>query len=90
MPIMLATRMDLRQAMGLAQAIQIPIGILTTAGNLMLDRVDFSIAIPITVIVVVGAAVGAMLAQRFSMAILRLSVTGLLIISGIAYIVKII
>ena len=90
MPIMLALKMDLRQAIGLAQAIQIPIGILATSGNLMMGRVDFDIALPITVILVIGAAIGAILAQRFSMAMLRVSVAGLLVISGVAYMVKIV
>lgn len=90
MPIMLALRMDLRQAIGLAQAIQIPIGILATSGNLLMGRVDFDIALPITVIVVIGAAIGAFLAQKFAMATLRVSVATLLVISGIAYMLKVV
>jgi uncharacterized membrane protein YfcA len=88
MPIMLALRMNIKQAVGLAQAIQIPIGLLATAGNLSMNRVDFDIALPVTAIVVIGAVIGALLAQKFSMTNMRLSVAGLLIISGAAYLFK--
>ena len=40
MPCLMALRMDIKQAVGLAQVVQIPIGILATAGNLLLGTLD--------------------------------------------------
>ena len=88
MPCLMALRVDIKRAVGLAHLIQIPIGILATAGNLLLGRMDFSVALPLTATVVVGAGVGAIFAQRVSTRVLGQSVAVLLVVSGVAYALK--
>ena len=46
LPILFFLRIDTRRAIGLAQAIQVPIGLLATSANLILDRVEFAVALP--------------------------------------------
>lgn len=84
MPCLMALRMDTKQAVGLAHVVQLPIGILATTGNLLLDRVDFAIALPLTATVVVGVTIGAIFAQRVSTRFLGKSVAVLLVGTGVA------
>ena len=88
MPCLMALRMDIKQAVGLAQVVQIPIGILATAGNLLLGTLDFGVALPLTATVVVGAGIGAIFAQRISIRVLGQSVAVLLVVAGVAYAFK--
>ena len=88
MPCLLALRVDIKQAVGLAQVVQIPIGILATAGNLLLGTLDFGVALPLTATVVVGASIGAIFAQRISTRVLGQSVAVLLVVAGVAYAIK--
>ena len=88
MPCLMALRMDIKQAVALSQVVQIPIGILATAGNLLLDRMDFGVALPLTATVVVGAGIGAIFAQRISTRLLGQSVAALLVLAGVAYAFK--
>lgn len=88
MPCLMALRVDIKRAVGLAHLIQLPIGILATAGNLLLGRMDFGVALPLTATVVVGAGVGAIFAQRVSTRALGQSVAVLLVVSGAAYALK--
>ena len=85
MPCLMALRMDTKRAVGLAHVVQIPIGIFATAGNLLLDRVDFGIALPLTATVVLGASIGAIFAQRLPTRVLGQSVAVLLVVAGVAY-----
>ena len=85
MPCLMALRMDTNRAVGLAHVVQIPIGIFATTGNLLLDRVDFGIALPLTATVVLGAGIGAIFAQRASTRVLGRSVAVLLVVAGVAY-----
>lgn len=84
-PCLIALRMDTKQAVGLGHVVQLPIGILATTGNLLLDKVDFAIALPLTATVVVGATIGAIFAQRVSTRVLGQSVAVLLVVTGIAF-----
>ena len=84
-PCLMALRMDTKQAVGLAHVVQLPIGILATTGNVLLDRVDFAIALPLTATVVVGATMGAIFAQRVSTRVLGQSVAVLLVVAGVAF-----
>ena len=88
MPCLMALRVDIKRAVGLAHLIQIPIGILATAGNFLLGRMDFSVALPMSATVVVGAGLGAIFAQRVSTRVLGQSVAVLLVASGVAYALK--
>ena len=88
MPCLMALRIHHKQAIGLAHVVQMPIGIFATAGNLLLGRVDFSVAIPLTAVVVVGAGIGAIFAQRISTRVLGQSVAVLLVVAGLAYVFK--
>ncbi len=88
MPCLMALRIHHKQAIGLAHVVQMPIGIFATAGNLLLGRVDFGVAIPLTAVVVVGAGIGAIFAQRISTRVLGQSVAVLLVVAGLAYVFK--
>ena len=66
LPILLVAGSEVRQAVGIAQAIQIPIAVFATANNLVSGSIDLGIAVPVTVAVVVGVYLGSGLARRSS------------------------
>ena len=84
-PILLVAGAEVRQAVGLAQAIQIPIAVFATANNLMSARIDLGIAIPVTVAVVTGVYLGSGLARRSSVRGFRTFVGVTLVAAGLFY-----
>ena len=85
LPILLVSGVPILKAVGLAQAIQIPVGVLATTGNVFFSTIDMGLVTVLGIAVVVGAAVGAMGAQRFSTKYLKTSVAVVLIVVGIGY-----
>ncbi len=71
MPILVWIEVPVLTAVGLSQAIQIPIAALATAGNLFYGEIDFVIAGVIAVTLTIGATLGAQIAHSISQPILR-------------------
>ena len=66
LPILLFAQIEGKPAVGLAQAIQIPIGVMATLGNMMTVGVDFSLGILLSVAVGIGVWAGALRSHRSS------------------------
>jgi hypothetical protein len=81
----LVARIEAKQAIGLAQAIQIPIGLLATAGNMFSGGVDFLLGSVLAAAVGLGVLIGANFTHRSSNAQLQIFLGIALILIGIVY-----
>lgn len=85
LPILLMLRIDAIRAVGVAQFIPIPIGVLATLGNLVFAKIDLWLVGALAISLIVGSIFGAVIARNFSVTLLRLLVAILLILAGITY-----
>ena len=85
LPILMFAGVNVLQAVGLAQAIQIPIGIFATASNLMMSRIDLELGAWLTVTVVIGVYVGANFIHTQAPDKLRYWIGPALILAGAVY-----
>lgn len=81
-PILVWLRFPARVAIGLSQAIQIPIAIMATAGNYIYGTVDFVLGSVIAIGLVAGVTGGAYLAHVISQAALQRLVAWVLVAVG--------
>ncbi len=81
-PLLLWLRVPVLPAVGLSQAVQMPISLSATAGNLLLAEVDFEAAALIAGLLMVGVWGGARLAHRLPGAAMKRAVAGLLLLVG--------
>lgn len=82
-PALLWLRFPVLTAVGLSQAVQLPIATLATAGNIAYGRLDLVLGGAIAVGLAAGAAVGALVAHRVPRAHLRRTVACVLIAVGL-------
>lgn len=87
LPILLIVNANMIEAVGLAQMIQIPIGLFATIGNFAFGRVDLALAASTSFAVVAGATIGALGAHRLPIGFIRISGALALISAGGYYIV---
>ena len=84
MPILIALHVPVLTAVGLSQAVQLPIAALASAGNYLHGTIDFGIAISIAIALMLGVAAGARLAHRVSAdALKRIVAVALLAVGAI-------
>mgnify|MGYP001290055673 FL=1 len=83
-PILLWLEVPVLTAVGLSQAIQVPIAALATIGNFTFGRIDFAIAAVIAVALILGVAAGARLAHKVSHTSLRRFVAWILMLTGVS------
>lgn len=81
-PILLWLRLPALTAIGLAQAIQLPIAALATGGNLFTGTLDLIMGCAIAVGISLGTWGGSKLAHRLPQATLRTAVSFLLVLVG--------
>lgn len=81
-PMMVWLKVPVLTAVGLSQAVQFPIAALASAGNFFYGTIDLILGAVIAAGLMVGAAVGARLAHRFSPAALRAIVAWVLVLVG--------
>ena len=81
-PLLVWYRVPVRIVVGLGQAIQIPISLMATAGNLRTGMVDLELALSLTVILSVGVVIGGWVAHKLPEQRLRRGVAVLLVIVG--------
>jgi hypothetical protein len=89
-PILVWLRIPVLTAVGLSQAIQLPIAALASVGNFVYGRIDFGIGLVIAAALVAGVSVGAHLAHAVSQAVLRRVVAWVLVAVGLFIIVRIV
>lgn len=82
-PALLWLRFPVLTAVGLGQAVQLPIATLATAGNIAYGRLDLVLGGAIAIGLAAGAAVGALAAHRAPRAVLRRIVAFVLIAAGL-------
>jgi len=81
-PILLWFHLPTLTAIGLAQAIQLPIAVLATGGNVLAGTLNVAMGCAIGVGILLGTWSGSHLAHRLPQATLRATVSGLLVVIG--------
>lgn len=87
-PILVALKMSVLGAIGLAQAVQLPIAVLATGGNVIAGSLDIVLGSILGFGIVFGTWAGAKLAHVLPRSILRAFVSALLVIVGGLILVK--
>lgn len=87
-PILVWLKLPVLTAIGLAQAIQLPIAALATGGNLIAGTLDPLLGSIIGAGIVFGTWAGAKLAHALPQSTLRLFVSALLVVVGVLILVK--
>lgn len=82
-PILVSMSMPVITAIGLSQAIQVPIAIAATAGNILYGTLDLTLSGVLAVSITVGSWYGAKLAHAVSRLVLRRIVATLLVVVGL-------
>jgi uncharacterized membrane protein YfcA len=82
-PLLIWLEVPILTAIGLSQAIQLPIAALATAGNLVYGRLDLVLGASIAAGLALGSAFGAQLAHRLPLGGLRRIVAVVLVLVGI-------
>jgi uncharacterized membrane protein YfcA len=88
LPILMLLQTDLRQAVGLAQGVQIPIGILATSGNMYLGKVNFDLAIPLTIVLVIGVILGVKISYKLPLKLMRNGMAVVMVSIGLLYLIN--
>ena len=89
-PILMWRKVPVLTAIGLSQAIQVPISLMATLGNLIHAEVDFSLAVTLALVLAVGALLGAKTAHLVPVNVMKKMVAALLIIVGMMVLLRII
>jgi uncharacterized membrane protein YfcA len=87
-PILLWRKAPVLTAIGLSQAVQIPISLTATAGNFMHSAVDFKLGLVLGLILGIGAIVGAKFAHYLPIDLLKKFVSILLVGVGLVILSK--
>ncbi len=88
-PILMWLHVPVLTAVGLSQAIQLPIAILATIGNVIYGTPDYVLGGLLALGLIVGSWLGAKLAHHLPMATLKRSIALVLVAVGAMIIVKI-
>lgn len=89
-PILMVLGFAPKKVVGIAQVIQLPIGGFAAVGNLSVGAIDFGLALPLTATVILGAGLGAMVAQKADPSVFRPLISAMLLIAGAIYLVRLI
>lgn len=87
-PILCHLGFDSKRSVGMAQAIQLPIGGFAVFGNITIGAIDYRLAAPVTALVVLGSLCGALCAQRLNVSALRPLISFTMLGCGIFYLVR--
>lgn len=88
-PILIWLQLPVLTAIGLSQAIQLPIAVLATAGNVIAGNLDPAMGGFLAVGLAVGAFAGARIAHALPQAALRRAVAMVLVAVGVAIAIKV-
>lgn len=87
--ILMSMRMPVLTAVGLSQAIQLPVAIAATAGNVLYGELDLALAAALAASLTVGTWFGARLAHAVPRAVLRGIVSVVLVLIGVFIMVNV-
>ena len=88
-PILLWLGTPVLAAVGLSQAIQLPISIFATAGNLVYGVIDVVVAAVLSLLLMIGVWCGARIAHRVSSVALKRFVSFVLLAAGVMMLVQV-
>ncbi len=88
LPILMFANVPALAAIGVGQAIQIPVSVFATAGFLLFGRIDIGLGVQLGLIMAVGVIFGAQIAHKVSASRLRLLVAIALVTVGFLMIVR--
>jgi uncharacterized membrane protein YfcA len=87
-PILVWLKMPVLTAIGLSQAIQIPVSLMATVGNFMHGEVDLQLSLYLAVAIAGGAVIGAKTVHMMPIGIIKKAVAGLMVIVGLVMLAK--
>ena len=82
-PILVWLKVPVLTAVGLSQAVQLPIASLATAGNLLYGSVNIEVSVILAISLMIGASIGARIAHTISRNMLRNIVAWVLVLVGL-------
>jgi hypothetical protein len=88
-PILVWLEVPLLAAIGLGQAVQLPIAAAATAGNVLAGTLEVRYGIALSCGIVIGTWIGAKAAHSLPTAALRLIVAALLVVVGAAILLRV-
>ena len=89
MPVLLWLQLPILAAVGLSQVISIPIAALATVANLGLGNIDFGVAATLALVLMLGVLLGARMAHRIPVKVLRVGIAVVLVMVGGAIFLRI-
>ncbi|NQU61104.1 MAG: sulfite exporter TauE/SafE family protein [Rhodospirillales bacterium] len=89
-PILVWLKLPVLTAVGLSQAVQLPIAALATVGNFTYGSVNMTVGITLALALMVGAAIGARIAHAVSSTTLRNIVAWVLVAVGIFIVIRVV
>jgi uncharacterized membrane protein YfcA len=84
----MSIRYPLRKAVGVSQAIQIPLAIFASIGFLMRGQLDLELGLMLGIGQSIGVLLGVFLASKLTLSFLEYLIAGVLIISGLVMMMK--
>ena len=87
-PILVWLKVPVLTAVGLSQAVQLPIASLATAGNLLYGSVNIIVGFTLAIALMIGASIGARVAHSISKIMLKNIVAWVLVFVGIFMVVR--
>jgi len=88
-PVLVWLKVPVLTAVGLSQAVQLPIASLATAGNVLYGSVNMTIGITLAVSLMIGATIGARIAHAVTGSTLKNIVSWVLVVVGIFMVIRV-
>jgi len=88
-PILVWLKVPVLTAVGLSQAVQLPIATLATAGNFLYGSVNITIGVTLALALMIGAAIGSRIAHAVSGTTLKKIVAWVLVVVGIFMVIRV-
>ncbi len=87
-PILVWLKVPVLTAVGLSQAVQLPVATLATAGNFIYGNIDIAIGLTLALALMIGASIGARVAHSVSGTTLKNIVAWVLVAVGIFMVIR--
>jgi uncharacterized membrane protein YfcA len=89
-PILIWCKLPVLTAIGLSQAVQVPISLMATLGNFVHGDIDFSLGLLLAILLATGALIGAKTVHRLPVNSLKKLIAGLLTAVGIMILLRLV